>query len=53
MEGMGRSLGEDELQLATQDSEIHRQFLQCMLAEAVDKGEHWILENDLPSPDRE
>jgi hypothetical protein len=53
MEEMGRSLGEGELHLATFDPEVHRQLLQCMLAEAVDEGKHWFLENDLPSPDRE
>jgi hypothetical protein len=49
---MGRNPGEDELHSATYDLEVRRQFVQCMPAEAVDEGKHWVLENNLPSSDR-
>jgi hypothetical protein len=44
LEEMGRNLGNDELHSANYDPEVRRQLLQCMPAEAVDEGKHWVLE---------
>jgi hypothetical protein len=47
------SPGEDGFHSATYDPEVRQQFLQCMPAEAVDEGKHWVVENNLPSSNRE